>query len=100
MNWLNVLSDLSTIATAAVAVYAYSSYRRALSTRVKAVESVLATSRDKSPFDGSLTLEQVAAPLNLTIEQVLDAASRSSKIEGVPDLQRNQRKLRHIRKAK
>jgi len=96
MNWLGYLSDVATIATAIVAVYAYGSYRMALCNRTIAVEKLLA--KKSRPMDDSLTLEQIAGQLKFTTEQVLEAASRSKKIEGTTGLLGNERRLRYVPK--
>lgn len=96
MNWLDALADVATIATALIAAWAYGSYRLKLYRRRTAVEVLLAGK--KQPGDDSLTLEQIAAVLKLTIEQVLDAAQASKRIEGcTASWGGNERRLRYIR---
>ena len=79
MNCLEALADLATIVTAVIAVWAYGSYRWVLHSRVRELETVLATKNQ--PHDNSLTLRQLAIELRLTEPLVIEAASRSKKIE-------------------
>jgi hypothetical protein len=97
MTWLEAIADFATIATAAIAVWAYTNYRLTLRHRTQKVEELL--KRKSDPNDDTLTLEQVAAPLKLTIEQVLEAAQRSSYIEETGSVRREERRLRYIRKS-
>jgi hypothetical protein len=97
VNWLEALADVATIATAVIAAWAYGSYRLTLAKRRAAVEALLA--KRTQPGDNSLTLEQIAAYLKLTIEQVLAAAQASSRIEGcTASYGGNERRLRYIHK--
>lgn len=79
MKWLNSLADIATIVTASVAVLAYGTYRVTLYRRTKSLEKILETKN--RPNDDSLTLEQLAAASVMTSDQVIEAASRSKKIE-------------------
>ena len=97
MVWLNIFADLATIATACVAVYAYGFYRLTIWKRMKIIEAML--EKKSLPIDDTLLIEQIAGDLMLTVEQVLDSASRSKKIEGCGDV-RNQRRLRFKRSAR
>ena len=94
MNLLEMLAAIATIATAVVAVWAYGSYRITLYCRTQAVENLLRAKTD--PNDDTLTIEQVAAPLKLTIDQVLEAAQRSQRIEGTGAVRREERRLRPL----
>jgi hypothetical protein len=95
MNWLDWLADVATIATALIAAWAYGSYRLRLYRRLVAVEKLLATKNQ--PGDDSLKLEQIAANLKLTIEQVLEAAQASARIEGCTASFGGERRLRYVR---
>jgi hypothetical protein len=79
MRWLTDLADVASIITAAIAAWAYGFYRLTLYHRTKALEKILAE-KDR-PNDDSLTLKQLAIALKLTEDQVIEAASRSKKIE-------------------
>lgn len=79
MTCLETAADLATIATAVVAVFGYGSYRWTLFQRRRRVEAVLA--KKNSPGDDSLSVRQLAVELILTDNQVIEAASRSRKIE-------------------
>jgi hypothetical protein len=63
-----------------------------------ALEAILA--KKDQPHDDSLKLSQLAADLKLTVEQVLEAAQASKKIEGYGGELGNDRRLRYIRKPK
>jgi hypothetical protein len=79
MNLLETLAELATIATAVIAAYAYGNYRLVLHSRTRKLETLL--SGKTQPNDDSLTLHQLAIDLTLTEPQVIEAASRSRKIE-------------------
>ena len=79
MTWLNGIADLATIVTATVAAHAYATYRLALHARMQKLEQALA--KKTQPNDDSLTLAQLAVDLVLTEPQVIEAASRSKKVE-------------------
>jgi hypothetical protein len=79
MSWLNGLADVASIVTASIAAWAYGFYRLTLRRRTRALERELA--KKNQPADDSLTLQQLATALTLTKEQVIEAASRSKKIE-------------------
>jgi hypothetical protein len=79
MTWLNGIADLATIVTAIVAVLAYGTYRWTLHARMRNLEQALA--KKTQPNDDSLTLAQLAIDLVLTEPQVIEAASRSKKVE-------------------
>jgi hypothetical protein len=98
MNWLEGVADLATILTAGVAAYGYGTYRLAIQRRKSKIEALL--EKKNQPNDDSLTLQQIAGPLKLTIEQVLEAASRSDKIEGVGGVNcETERRLRYVRNS-
>lgn len=77
--YLEALAALASIIMAIVAAYAYGSYRWTLHRRIQALENLLA--KKNQPNDDSLTLRQLAVELTLTEDQVIEAASRSKKIE-------------------
>jgi hypothetical protein len=79
MNCLEALASLATIITAIIAACAYGNYRLVLRSRMRNLETVLAGKIQ--PNDDSLTLSQLAIALTLTEPQVIEAASRSKKIE-------------------
>ena len=96
MSWLEGLADLATIATAFVAVWAYGSYRLKIRDRRIAVESLLASKNQ--PSDDTLLLSQIAAELKLTVEQVVEAAQASNRIEGSVGQYGHERRLKYIRR--
>jgi uncharacterized Ntn-hydrolase superfamily protein len=97
VEWLDRLADVAAIATAVIAAWAYGSYRLKLYRRRTAVEALLA--KQTRPGDDSLALEQIAAVLKLTIEQVLEAAQASKNIEGcTASYGGNERRLRYVHK--
>ena len=98
MTWLEAAADLATIATAAIAAWAYGSYRLKLRRRRLDIEAILI--KKNQPHDDSLKLSQLAADLKLTVEQVLEAAQTSSKVEGYGGDLGNDRRLRYVRKSK
>lgn len=79
MSFLDALGSVASIITALVAAFAYGSYRCILYRRVKQLEGLL--EKKDQPRDKSLTLSQLAAALTLTEDQVIEAASRSKKVE-------------------
>ena len=79
IDWLNAASIVVTIVTAIVALLALYTYRQTLRRRVTRLEEMLA--RKNRPGDDSLTIQQCAAEMGCTIEQVLEAASHSKKVE-------------------
>lgn len=97
MNWLDVLADLATIVTATVAAYGYGSYRLNLHDRRLKIEAAL--KRKSAPNDDLLLVTQLAADFKLTVEQVVEAASRSNKIEGYGGSLGNERRLRYIQNS-
>ncbi|MGH6935841.1 MAG: hypothetical protein ACRED2_06620, partial [Methylocella sp.] len=76
---LETLADLATIRTAVIAAYAYGNYRLVLKCHTRKLETALAGKTQ--PNDDSVALSQLAISLTLTEPQVVEAASRSSKIE-------------------
>jgi molybdenum-dependent DNA-binding transcriptional regulator ModE len=84
MDPLHALADIASIATGVVAVLAFGSYRWTIRRRMRKVETLLkakVVERRTGSDGGSLTAEQLAAYGNLTETQVIEATSRSSKIE-------------------
>jgi len=79
VSFLEALADVATIITAGVATYAYLNYRWVIYSRRRRLETLLAGKT--GPNDDSLTLQQLASHLGLTEDQVIEAASRSKKIE-------------------
>lgn len=80
MDWLTILANLASIATAGVAVYGYGYYRYTLRRRRLAVETLLRTKNTR--HDDSLTVDQIAAHLKMTVQQVIEAAAESDDIQG------------------
>ena len=76
---LQPFAALASIVTALVAAYAYGNYRLFLYRRMRALEAIL--QKKNKPNDDSLTLQQLAVELTLTESQIIEAASRSKKIE-------------------
>ncbi len=97
MNWLNGVADIATVATAITAICGYGSYLLARRKRRLDVETLL--ERKNKPNDDSLTVSQVAAKLNLTDEQVIEAAYNNKKIEGSEGQTGGQRRLKFIRSS-
>src|SRR5580700_6783443 len=79
MDYLRAVANVASIATAVVAVYGYGHYRYTRHRRTRDLETLL--EKKNQPRDDTLTLDQLAAELGLTNEQVIDAASRSKRIE-------------------
>lgn len=94
MIWLDTLANVAAIVTALVAVVAYGSYLLTLRARTRAVESLL-KAKNKSG-DDSLRLDQIAGELALTVEQVLEAASKSKRIKGTTGPHGTERRLRYV----
>ena len=80
MGWLHNLADLAAIITASVAVFAFVPYYLTLRERKSKLEKLLATKT--RPNDDSLTISQCATALKMTEDQVIEAASKSRKVEG------------------
>ena len=80
MGWLHNLADLAAIITAGVAVFAFVPYYLTLQGRKSKLEKLLATKN--RPNDDSLTIPQCATELKMTEDQVIEAASKSRKVEG------------------
>jgi len=97
-DWLTAIANIASIATAIVAVYGYGYYRWNLRRRSKAVETLLRTKN--APGDDSLRVDQIAAALKMTIEQVIEAASDNDSIEGWEGPVGGERRLRIKRNEK
>jgi hypothetical protein len=76
---LAALGSTASIATACVALYWFFDKQRTNQRRVRELETLLATK--SQPNDDSLTVQQLAIALTLTEDQVIEAASRSKKIQ-------------------
>lgn len=96
MNVLHVFADFATVVTAVVAVWAYASYRWTRHKRTLAIEKIL--ERKNAPTDDSLLVSQLAAALKLTGDQVIEAAYYSRKIVGCEGPNRDEQRLKFIRK--
>jgi hypothetical protein len=84
VDYLHGSADIASIATAIVAVIAFGSYRWTIWRRKRKVERLLKqkiSERRTGSDGGSLTVQQLAAFGNLTEAQVIEATSRSRKIE-------------------
>ena len=79
MSWLSGLANVASIITAVIAAWAYAFFRLTLRRRTVALETKLAEKNHLN--DDSLTLKQLAVALKLAEDQVIEAASRSKKIE-------------------
>lgn len=97
MSWLHNLADLASIITASVAVFAFVPYYLTLRRRRTKLEEIL--SRKVAPNDDLLTVSQCATALKMTEDQVIEAASRSEKIEGWGGQSGTEHRLRLIRKS-
>ena len=93
MTWLNALAALATIFTAIAGLLAYCISRRTnrrlnakreetINRRVKKLEELLIAKT--APRDDFLCVEQLAAAMGCTVEQVIEAASRSKMVEPYP----------------
>jgi hypothetical protein len=96
MSWLKDLADVATIVTAIVAVIAAYHYILVVHRRMRAIEREL--KKKTQPNDDSLTVDQLAIAIKATEEQVIEAAGRSSKIEGWGGQTGNERRFKLIRK--
>jgi hypothetical protein len=78
MNYLDSLASVASITTAVIATYAYGNYRWTVHRRMRALEDVL--ERKNRPGDDCLSLRELAAAINATDDQVIEAASKSKKV--------------------
>jgi hypothetical protein len=97
MDVLHVFADFATFVTAVVAVWAYASYRWTRHKRMLAIEKIL--EHKNAPTDDSLRVSQLAATLKLTGDQVIEAAYYSKRIAGCEGLNRDEQRLKSIRRA-
>jgi len=95
---LTVGAHIAAIVTGVVAAYGYGSYRLSLLRRTQKIEEAL--KKKTGINDDSLSVTQLAAQFKLTVEQVVEAAARSEKIEGYGGQLGNERRLRYVRHPK
>lgn len=90
ITWLDALAALATILTAIAGLFAYCIRRRTIRRQHAKLEETISRRVNKleelliakvAPRDDFLTVEQLAAAMGCTVDQVIEAASRSKKVE-------------------
>jgi hypothetical protein len=95
---LHTIADVAAIVTAisvAISAWGYLRHRLIVRRRRLRIEKIL--EEKKLPNDDSLTLRQIAVELTVTQPDVIEAASRSKKVEGWAGHVDQQYRLRYRR---